>query len=251
MPKDFTIADAIEGGMDGMMNNNNMLIGGFVAIIVIIAIYMIWMGREHATNSNSAVGLQDFSAGSVGGDTSAPLDLYNSSIYARNLQDVNQFNYTQIDPAAKPGEPGSAAWYVLHSDIMQCGRQDSTSPWKWLRTDVETGIPQQVIEMHPAVLAAKQAVVNANPSASAAAVNSAPLVTATKQAVADAIAEQNAVPDSALAAPPQIAPMATPTVADGSAGMPKQAESFLVGDKCPAVGLRIEDYKLTQSMMGY
>ena len=251
MPKDFTIDDAIDGGMDMTMGMPNMLIAGGFAILLIVLIYMIWAGREHATNSNSAVGLQDFSAGSVGGDTSAPLDLYNSSIYARNLQDVNQFNYTQIDPAAKPGDPGSAAWYVLHSDIMQCGAQDNQSPWKWLRTDVESGIPQQVIEMHPSVLAAKQAVVNANPNASAASVNSAPIVTATKQAVANAIAEQNASPDSALGPAPVIAPMATPTVSDGSAGMPKSSESFLVGDKCPAVGLRIEDYLLTQSMMGY
>lgn len=246
MPKDFTIEDAIRGGDDSMPN---YVMSILLVVGLIVVLYIIWAKTEHATNSNSSVGLQEFSAGTVGSETSAPLDLYNSSVYARNLQDVNQFAYNQIDPAAKPGDPGSAAWYVLHSDIMQCGKQDDISPWKWLRTDTDG----KVVESHPAVIAAKQAVLATNPAASPVAVESHPTVVATKQAVADAAAvvAANPIPDSALAAKPVIPAEATPTVAIMAAGTPAKSESFMVGDKCPSVGVRIEDYKLTQSLMGY
>ncbi len=243
MPKEFTIDDAIDGGRDNQeMMYNNVFHCIITVSLIILIILCLWKmssksgtASEHATNSNAAVGLQEFSAGSVGAATSAPLDLYSQSVYARNLQDTSNMNAIDIDPTAAPGAPNSASWFVLHSDIVQCGSAPSeANPWRWQRTDYIASNEAKV-ESHPAVAQAKQTIIAANPTASPADVESAPLVVQTKQAVSNAIAN---------------APAGTGT-ASVSAGAPGKTESFLVGDKCPTVGNRIQDLQLTQALMGF
>jgi hypothetical protein len=277
MPKEFSINDAICGGNDSFYNE---YFGGYplnfnsdqmewailcltiALVIVIIMVYPIVYPKkstfsEHATNSNASVALVEFSAGAVGGNTSAPMDLYGSSVYARNLQDVSQFSYNDIDPSAKPGDPKSAAWYVLNSDIMGCAKPDNANnPWNWLALENRKIVGS--VANNPAVVAAKQAVLAANP----AAISNNAEVVAVKQAVIAAdpsLAKQPvavelhpaviAAKDQVLNTSPQVVEVAKSVLTQASNNVAK--ESFSPNDQCPTVGKRMGDEPLTKSLMGY
>ena len=278
MPKEFSISDAILGGNDDSFYNEYFGGGAYdmnmeqltwsimfltiAIVIVIIMIYPIVYPKkssfaEHATNSNASVALVEFSAGAVGGNTSAPMDLYGSSVYSRNLQDVSQFTYNDIDPNAKAGEPKSAAWYVLNSDIMGCSRPDvENNPWAWKAIENRQIVGD--VANHPAVVAAKQAVLASNP----ALVNNAPEVIAVKQAVIAAdpsLAKKPvsvelhpavvAAKDQALNSSPDVIQVAQTVLAQATQNAAK--ESFSPNDQCPTIGKRMGDEPLTKSLMGY
>lgn len=277
MPKEFSITDAICGGNDdsfyneyfGGLENMNMeqltwsvMFLTFAIVIVIIMVYPLVYPKkapfaEHATNSNASVALVEFSAGAVGGNTSAPMDLYNSSVYSRNLQDVSQFSYNDIDPNAKPGEPRSAAWFVLNSDIMGCSKPDiENNPWAWMAIENRKIVGD--VAKNPAVVEAKKAVLASNP----AIVNNNPEVVATKQAVIaanPALAKQPvavelhpavvAAKDQALNASPDVLAVAQTVLAQATNNVAK--ESFSPNDQCPSVGKRMGDEPLAKSLMGY
>lgn len=286
MPKEFTINDAICGGNDESFYNEYFGGDGMdsmiptitsmspvqltwsiitLTIVIVILIFVIHTlvypkkagFSEHATNSNASVALVEFSAGAVGGNTSAPMDLYNSSIYSRNLQDVSQFSYNDIDPNAKPGEPKSAAWFVLNSDIMGCSKPDvENNPWAWMAVENRKIVGD--VARNPAVMATKQAVLASNPSA----VNNAPEVVAAKQAVVAAnpnLARQPvavelhpavvAAKDQALNASPDVVAVAQTVLAQATQNVSK--ESFSANDQCPTIGKRMGDEPLAKSLMGY
>lgn len=277
MPKEFSITDAICGGNDDAFYNEyfgglqsmtseqltwSVLCLTVAIVIVIMLVYPLVYPKkagfaEHATNSNASVALVEFSAGAVGGNTSAPMDLYGSSVYSRNLQDVSQFSYNDIDPNAKPGEPKSAAWYVLNSDIMGCSKPDvENNPWAWLAVENRKIVGD--VAKNPAVMATKQAVLASNP----AAVNNAPEVVATKQAVIaanPALAKQPAAvelhpavvaaKDQALNTSPDVIAVAQTVLAQATNNVAK--ESFSPNDQCPTIGKRMGDEPLAKSLMGY
>jgi hypothetical protein len=145
MPKNFDINDAINGGNDlfyeqyfGGDEGMEQLKGVAMTLMVLVIIYCIYnyATKEGATNSNSAVALTEFSAGSVGSGTSAPMDLYGTSVYARNLQDVDKMTYHNLDPNAPAGAKGSASYAVLNSPIMGCSSTDTVqNPWAWMEVN--------------------------------------------------------------------------------------------------------------------
>lgn len=267
MPNGFTISDALSGGRDEFYEEyfggcwsecgNSILIG--LAIVVIL--YGLYRYKtEHATNSNASVALVEFSAGTVGGNTSAPLDLYSSSVYARNLQDNDQMSYINIDPNAQPGQPGSAAWYVLNSDIMGCANNDVSpqNPWAWWLTENKDVL--KTVAKHPAVMAVKQTVLASKP----AEIAGSNVVQAAKQAVIAsnpalannpvAVAQQPAViaaTDAALNANADVQAVTQAVLGQPTMNVAKESLTASAQDQCPTIGKRMGDEPLTKSLMGY
>jgi hypothetical protein len=268
MPKEFTISDAITGSGNDFYDEyfggdfNTEHIGQVLMIVLLIIVVLFILKKlfiENATNSNASVALVEFSAGSVGGNTSAPIDLYNSSVYARNLQDNDKMSYNQLNPNAAPGQPGSASYIVLNSDIMGCSKTDlSGNPWAWWLTDNRDVLKE--VARHPAVVAAKQAVLASKPQEIAM----SPEVQAAKQAVISAnpslanqpvVVEQSpavvAAKDAALNANADVKNVVQAVLAQPTVKVAKEGLAAAASDQCPTIGKRMGDEPLTKAMMGY
>lgn len=107
-----------------------LIVGAILLVLTILVLWLFVWKCVEKFNPTSTLRMQqrDGLGESMDGGSDRA-----SSVFAQQAQSggTGQFN---IDPNAKPNQPGSLAWQVLHSADFDCNKRQSVGDdaWSWL-----------------------------------------------------------------------------------------------------------------------